>query len=775
MTTLPSWVGPARRLGSSSHALSHGLPERRRLPELHGVRGLAILGVVLFHLFGAGRVSGGIDVFLAISGFLFTAMLLREAAATGRIAVTDYLGRLVRRILAPAALVILVTAAAGLLILPVTRHGQLLTEARASLLWLENHELIRSQLSYEAAGPETSPFQHFWSLSVQGQFYLVWPLLVVLAVHLARRTGRSAAGVMGLLTSGVLVASFAWAVHQQQVDQAAAYLMSSTRAWELAFGGLLALLAVHLRLPPRCRGAAAWLGLGLVISCGFVLDGAALFPGPWALWPLLGLALILSAAQAAPEDDSGAVGDAVTGAGRPKPLRLLSSRPLARTGDLAYSLYLWHWPALILLLEITGAERLGPGGAVVVLAFSWAAAWATHRWVEVPLARLGRPGRQVAAGTSVPVSPPHPMARTASPASGGRGARRQRNTLALAAATLTVTTAAITVHLQVSTDPQEDGLAMQGMDRHLYPGASVTASEASAAAASFPSLDADEVPVFPELVGLGQRVPEYATRDCHQRTGDDPGTGEVLVCEDPRSPENPRATIMLAGGSHAGHWQHAWLMLAEEHDWEVLVATKGGCVFRHIEDLEDNQCARWNAGFAEVVAERSPDVVVTPGTRLPREPGEEFIVDGAQERWQEITDAGAELLLMRGTPRQLTNVPDCLASGGDAMSCAPDGGRFAETNPLAELGLPPGTATVDLSELFCPQGQCAAIIGNVVVYRDSHHLTNEYVETAAPYLEDRVREAMPHLFEVESQAVGAPDGEGPADTMAGAPWGGRSL
>ncbi|GAA3073353.1 MULTISPECIES: acyltransferase family protein [Actinomycetes] len=707
---------------------------------MEGTRGLAILGVVLFHLFGAGRVSGGIDIFLAVSGFLFTGMLLREAASTGRIALGPYLSRLARRILAPAALVITTTTVAGLLILPVTRHGQLLTEARASLLWLENLELIRSQLTYEAAGPETSPFQHFWSLSVQGQFYLLWPLVAVAAVLLARRMGRSAAATMGVLTAGVLIASFLWAAHRQHVDPAEAYLSSSTRAWELALGGLMALLAVRFRLPDRFRSAAAWTGLGLVVSCGFVLDGAALFPGPWALWPLFGLALILAAAQSS----SSAIA-------QPAPLRLLSSRPLARVADLGYGLYLWHWPALILFLETTGAESLGLPGALAVLAFSLTAAWATHRWVERPLARLGRstPGQ-------------HP---TRGPSAGRGASRSQRVTLALAATTLSLGAAATTAHLHLTTAPQEDGLAMQGMDRALYPGASVSGS--SAAVAGTPELD--EVPAFPELTGLSRRVPEYATRDCHQRTGNRPGTSEVLVCEDMDAPEDPRATIMLAGGSHAGHWQHAWLMLAEEHDWEILVATKGGCVFRDIEDVEDNQCAQWNAGFAEVVADREPDVVVTPGTRIPREPGEEFVVEGAPERWQEITDAGAELLLMRGTPRQLDDVPDCLASGGDAHSCAPDGSKFAEVDPLSTLELPSGASTVDLTDLFCPAGRCAAVIGNVVVYRDSHHLTNEYVETAAPYLEERVREVMPHLFEPEAQAVRPPGAEDPADTMAGAP------
>lgn len=354
------------------------LPERSFRPELHGVRGLAILGVVLFHLFGAGRISGGIDIFLAVSGFLFTGMLLREAALSGgSINVGRYLARLARRLLPPAALVITVTLIVGYLLFPSTRHEQLWGEARASFLYFENIELINSQLAYGAAGPDTSPFQHFWSLSVQGQFYLVWPLVAIASVLLAQKLKKPAAGVMAAFVVVIIAASFIFALHMQALDQDQAYLMTRTRFWELAFGGLLALLGSSFVLPRRLRLSAGWLGLGLIVTCGFLLDGASLFPGPWALWPLIGLALVMLSANGESDADRGEFSST----------RFLSSSFFGSIGNLAYGLYLWHWPLLIFYLEFREQDSIGVRGATGVFCVSVLLAWLTNRWVEAPTGR----------------------------------------------------------------------------------------------------------------------------------------------------------------------------------------------------------------------------------------------------------------------------------------------------------------------------------------------------------------------------------------------------
>lgn len=682
---------------AGNRAASWVAPERRYRPEIHGLRGLAILGVVLFHLFGAGRVSGGIDIFLAISGFLFTAMLLREAVESGgTIRIGRYLARLARRLLPPAALVILVTTLAGLFVFPETRHGQLLAEARSSLLYFENVELITSQLTYGAAGPETSPFQHFWSLSVQGQFYLVWPLVALMAVWVAKRSRRSPILVMGVMTGLIVLASFGYAVHMGGVNQDEAYLMTRTRFWELGFGGVLALLGSALTLPRRWRLPAGWAGVTLIITTGFIFDGAALFPGPWALWPLSGLALVLAAAG-----PGGGTQDPTATA-----TRVLSAQPFSWIGDHAYALYLWHWPLLIFYLEIRDYSAVGARGALIVLAASLLLASLTHRWVEQPV--------NVVSARLAPRVP-----------------------LTVAATVLLIggTTTSSAIH-QLQTQRSE-APSLAEVDREVYPGALATLDGTDAP---------EDVDFIPDLQTLAHTRPDYYDWGCRQEIGDGEDRGEVLVCEDPEEPDDPALTVMITGGSHAGQWHHAWRMLAAEHNWELLIADKSACVLTEASDPEGNQCHEWNLNLLEVISERAPDLVFTAGSRVPNDDGPEAIVSGAPQKWQRIVERGPELVLMRGTPRREDSVADCLADGGDAETCGMNPASYQDTNPLAEPSLRDGLYALDMTEHLCEAEICPAVIGNIAVYYDQSHLSNHYVESMAPLLESKLREEMPHLF-----------------------------
>ena len=689
--------------------MAKGVPERRYRPELHGLRGLAIALVVLFHLFGGGRVSGGIDVFLAVSGFLFTGMLLREAAENdGLIDPVRYLGRLARRLLPPLALVVATVTAAGLALLPPGRHVALLREAAASLLYQENWELITNQLEYAAAGPATSPFQHIWSLSVQGQFYLLWPLLTMLTVAAARALRVQPRAAMVLVTAAVIAGSALLAVQMHGSDQARAYLHTGTRLWELGAGALLALVSPAL-LPRAVRPAAGWLGLGLIVSCGFVLDGGALFPGPWAWWPVLGFVLVMLAEHPA----------------RWGVTELLQTRALQWIGDVSYSLYLWHWPLLVLWLVGTGRDRISLPAAVALLLVSTVLAWLTNRLLERPVTSwlTPRPALAVVAGVSV-------IAVGAGTAHALVAEREERRVAELA--------------------------ELGHLDPTRYPGGRVLGP-------AQPVLAPSDVDPLPSVELLAEDLPEHDPMPCRQRAKGS-GTEEVLVCDDPAHPAgSPGASdlpvVVATGGSHGAQWAPALRSLAREHGWRLLVVEKAGCQLT----TNDGQyppprdppnvaptCVAWNDAVIDVLDGLDPDLLVTIGSTTRVSP--ESTPHGFLDQIAALRERGVPVVTLRDNPRRPQHMGDCLAAAGHPSDCdiaRHEPGRLvlAETNPWSELAEPPeGVGHIDLSGYYCPDQVCPAVIGNIVTYRDDDHLSATFVRSLAPALDAELREEAPHLY-----------------------------
>lgn len=248
--------------------------------------------VVLFHLFGDGKVSGGVDVFLVISAYLIAGSMLR-ALKSGSLSLVMRYGRTFSRLLPSALLTILATTLGGLLLLPRTSWEGLLRQSAAASFFQENIYLATTGVSYEAAGDGVSPFQHFWSLSMQGQFLLLWPAFTLLLIALLRRIDpNSRTIIFAVLTLSMTALSFAHASRAVTVDQAAAYYSLSARFWEFGLGALAAVFIFKIPRGKPLVGWLGWLGVVLILTSGFVVDGATTFPGPWALWPVTGTLLV---------------------------------------------------------------------------------------------------------------------------------------------------------------------------------------------------------------------------------------------------------------------------------------------------------------------------------------------------------------------------------------------------------------------------------------------------------------------------------------------------
>jgi peptidoglycan/LPS O-acetylase OafA/YrhL len=674
-----------------------------RLAEIHGLRGLALTLVVLFHLFGDGRVSGGVDVFLVVSGFLVTRSLVRRAD-DGSLRLGSVYARNAAR-LAPSALVVLAAvAAATWLLLPEWRWESVWRQVIASALYLENWELITNELTYGAAGPDASPLQHFWSLSVQGQFLLLWPAVVLLVGLLVRRAGWSVRRVMLPLVVLLMAASFAYAVQLSAVEQPVAYFHTATRLWELTAGALLGLLP--LGTPGRVRALGAWLGLGLVVASGFVLDGGSLYPGVWTLWPVTGALLVIAGAGTA------------SGWG---PRGLLQRRPLRFLADISYELYLWHWPVLVFLMAALGVTQVGWQEASVVLVASVVLAWVTQRLVARPAAR------------AVP-----PTVRT------GR-AWVSLVAAVVATAAVVVPVVGATQELQRRTAEASDEFGVVD-DLHL-------GAAAMGAAEPVPTAE-----IRPDLaVAQADKGDHFTDKACVNGNGQGPEAADLRWC-DLTSPAQPTATVMIAGGSHIYQWTDAFLEVAEKNNWRLILAGKGQCRVKYIPTSE-HPCHQWGEKVIALAAELRPDALVVDGTHTHYDGELENLPDEQVAAWQQIDQAGVRLIGLRDNPRVGEPLAsDCLAENG-ATTTLCDLVRsevYAPVSPaLTHPGVPESMVHVDLSHLVCrtTDDRCPAVIGNVLVYRDASHMTNTYIVSMVPMLEDALRRQAEWLFDTPTAAA----------------------
>src|SRR5512146_55444 len=313
--------------------------ERDFRPDIQGLRAIAVALVVVYHLFPSLLPGGyvGVDVFFVISGFLITGHLWRGYAKSGKLSLVDFWGRRARRLVPAAALVLAVTWVGARLVLPTPRLAETATEIRASALYYQNWQLAHNAVDYLKSHEAASPVQHFWSLSVEEQFYLVWPLLFVVAGLVARKRARAPGSdasavsgqsvirghrVVAILTGALVLASLAYSVYDTIADPAAAYFVTTTRMWELGIGGLLALLPTVAARRLGRHGWLGWAGLAMIIASQFAIRGSTPFPGWIALVPVLGAAAIIAGGSAQ---------------GKRGPWRLTSTRLMVFLGGISYS------------------------------------------------------------------------------------------------------------------------------------------------------------------------------------------------------------------------------------------------------------------------------------------------------------------------------------------------------------------------------------------------------------------------------------------------------
>ncbi|MGX6604158.1 acyltransferase family protein [Micromonosporaceae bacterium Da 78-11] len=661
-------------------------------PDIEGLRAIAVLLVVLSHA-GVPLVAGGyvgVDVFFVISGFLITSLLLREVERTGRLSVPRFYGRRAVRLLPIAALVLISTLLAARLWLPVVRLGDLARDAVAAAGYVANLRFAVTGTDYLNADLPPSPFQHFWSLAVEEQFYLLWPLLILAGARWFPGRRRLAA----LL--GVLVAvSFAVSVTETARSAPWAYFGPHTRAWELGVGALLALAARRLALlPAPARAALGWVGLAAVLVAAVRFDDATAYPGWRAALPVAGAAALLAA----------------RGAGVGRMLRL---PPMQTLGRLSYGWYLWHWPFLLIgpaalgLAGTTGQKLLLAVGALGL-------AWATYRWVESPLRH-------------------RPTLRDRARRGLGLGA-------GLSAAVAAVAVVLLLLPHSVAVSGTQDDLRT-ALDATAEPAQVLT--RAIAAGRDLRDLPAN---LTPALAKAARDRPRVWTDGCHV---DVPVTTvpDGCVFGDPAS----ATTVVLYGDSHAAQWFPAMERLARDRHWKLVEMSKSSCSAADLPLWHDTlkraylECAAFHRSALDRIARLDPALVVVGSSfnYRPVTPAADLTAqwEAAWDRtFAQLSAGGARVAAIADTPYMGGPVPQCLAApanAGHLNRCARSL-RSALRGPeqrqafLTYEGSARATIINPIT-WFCTD-TCPAVVGNVLVYRDSNHMTTTYSAALAPLL-----------------------------------------
>lgn len=693
---------------ASDYPLEEFIESRGFRPEIQGLRAFAVLLVVLYHVW-FGKVSGGVDVFLFISAFLLSLSFMRKINEGKPLNLFNYWLHVFQRLLPVATVVIAATTIASFFVLAPSRWAQTVTDAKSSLFYFQNWNLAFSSVDYYAQNASVkSPFQHFWSLSIQGQIFIIWPLLFAAVAYFVHRFRGNLFTTAVFIFNTVFVASLTFSIVETDTNQGFAYFDTRTRLWEFAIGTLLAMLTLKWKAPEKARVVMGWVGIIGLVTCGAILPVERAFPGYLALWPVLSGALVIMAGRT----------NSRWGIDR-----LLVSAPLQNLGNISYALYLVHWPILILYSSAVGTSRVNVIEGTIIILVSIGLAWLLIRFVEKPLRYRKDPfvpwlmmkmrfktifsvktwADQLAFILAIFLVAGVPLA-AAQTWIGYRNTQSEQN-----------------AELQVQTASEN------------YPGARAIGGAQQGL--------------------IDNPIPSGGDVKAQYEGLSDPCTG-VFAPSDPAlakycnvqkyGPEDAPLTMVI-GNSHAEQALSIFKPIAEQTKTNLQTYLLGGCQYPVRSVNAGNECSEFNTKMTEEIIKRKPQTVVFIATIAQARSNDERADPSLDETVRRLTEAGIQVIGLRDNPRFEYNIYECAQKAGtDKSSCArPASDKYAAENPAKEIFdkyRDQGAVMVDLKDLYCPDGMCSPVVGNIYVYFDDNHVSKTYGRTMAQEVFQRAAE-----------------------------------
>ncbi|HIW90162.1 MAG TPA: acyltransferase [Candidatus Corynebacterium avicola] len=757
--------------------------------DIDGLRGLAIALVVVFHVF-IGRVSAGVDVFLLLGGIFFFAPQIRNALNPKGLTVIQSFLRILRRLFPALITVVLVSVVAAAAIFGRVRWVEVAEDATASLLYRQNLHLADLGQDYSALNRDVSVFQHIWSMSVQMQIYLGSLLVIALigGIALLARGGRDegerakravSVGLHWLLVVAT-VASFIYAAWLGSEDQGANYYSPISRFWEIGLGGLFGIWLLGRTLPrvwEVLRWPAGVLGVCLIIATGIFLDGADQFPGPLTLIPLVGAMLVVLSGNPV-EDDRSPRSEGVTA--------LLETRPFQFLGRIAYSLYLWHWPLLVLVTYLLsdatagstagGAEdgsesaaggadaagalggitaTLGTGQGILagtgVVVVSCLLGWATYRFIETPLRQGRKPQRSW-------VLTPSYVRNSVSSGGGFKVG---------ATAVVVVASVAVLAFGPIADRTGEDALTeATDVDREDYPGPRAFLADAPVPEGVDPEPNPD--------LGEDEMIPDTQTDGCFSGFAE----ANLILTQQFNSSDEPceygdvdsDRVMYLAGGSHSEHYLNGLDEIGRQEGIRIVPLLKMGCVLGmelpHLSGEPYPECSEWQQTAEQYILDNPPTdgvfMTVTRPTTIEGN-GPDVVPQEYVDQVARFSDAGIHTWGMRDTPWHMSgpgqqgNARLCVAAGFDGDCGGAEADSLSPENPALQAYEGLDITNLDINRALCRDGRCPAIVGNVLVYRDGQHFTSLFSSMLGEEIHRQMFEAPAE--DPAADPAGAPAGE----------------
>ena len=688
-------------------------PESRFRGDIQGLRGVAVALVVLFHAGVPGFKGGfvGVDIFFVLSGFLITGNLLREIKATGRIKFRDFYARRIRRLLPASIFVLLVTLIVVAIWFPPLLLPGVAVDISSVGLYVSNLDFAIRATDYFASSVIPSPVLHFWSLGVEEQFYLFWPLFMALATI---RKKRPAFKVL-VLSLVVFTSSLAFANWLLPRNQPWAFFSIPTRAWELILGAILACVVQSAtKLPRIVAGLVGVVGLGMVLYSGVTQNDPLKFPGNSALTPTVGALLIILA---------GSISTITI------PSKVLSIKPLQELGKVSYSLYLWHWPVLVIPQVIAGSHLVLTERILLAL-LSVVLAALTEKFIE-------RPFRH---GFLISMKPLRNIAIAG-----------------IVASLLAVT--AFGADYAATGDLRNKHSTSSAADQRNYIDSLIIKSTPLNTVPARPATVDFPVPATlePDLLNAkNDRAITYADR-CHTQENLAPSTKPCLYGD-----ITSNTTVVLFGDSHALSWFPAMNEVAKENKWKLLSLTMSACTPADIPAYNPGtaslmqNCPIWRSASITKIIATHPYLILVTGTsgfatavngkEVAGDTRTAMYVAGMKRTIAQLKTSGAKVVMMSDTPALAQDPLVCLSEHPNStLACSTPVAQAISNNWIAVETRIASSAAVPLIKpqmWVCPTDPCPVVIGKILTYFDIGHLTATFSQALAGQLKAAIDTAL---------------------------------